>query len=158
VEGPVKTEFRPVTFDDLELLLAWRAHPEVYEALYEQRGPYEWDRFAQWWESLEHVREWIIMVSESGHWRDVGVIRLLNLETPLPEIGVYVGELPLRRQGVGTSAVKFALNWLREEGYTGARAQIPVDNEASRNLFERIGFRHVGRARENERVYRIDFD
>lgn len=154
----MQTEFRPVTGDDIELLLAWRAHPEVYEGLYEQDAPYEWERFRTWWEGLENVREWLVMVRQSGTWRDVGVVRLLELDTAVPEIGVYVGEIPLRGEGVGTEAVEFALGWLREEAYDAASARILATNEASIEFFEAIGFERVGPARENEFEYRIRLD
>jgi len=154
----MQTAFRPVTGDDIELLLAWRANPDVYEGLYEQSGPYEWERFWEWWQDLEDVREWIVMVREAEVWRDVGLVRLLELDTSLPEIGVYVGEVPLWGSGIGTEAVEFALDWLREAGYESVRARILTRNEASITLFERVGFTRVGDAREDESDYRMSLD
>jgi RimJ/RimL family protein N-acetyltransferase len=154
----MKIDFRPVTRDDIELLIAWRANPDVYEGLYEQNNPYEWERFYHWWTDLEHSRDWIIMVYQSGIWRDVGVIRVLELDTDVPEIGVYVGEVPLWGAGVGSDAVRFALEWLRDAGYSTASACILETNDTSISLFERLGFTYFGQSRENELEYRISLD
>lgn len=147
-------EYRPATECDLELLLAWRSHPKLYENFYLQEGPLDWETHKEWWESREHRRDWIIIVNSEKRWRGVGSVNVTNLDTDVPEIGIYVGEITLWGNGVASDAVEFAVNWTRSQGYSAVKARVLEHNEASRQVFENLGFRKVGAARGNEFEYR----
>lgn len=150
----MEIEFRQATENDLELLLAWRSHPKLYGNFYLQKGPLDWDAHREWWFSREHRRDWIIVLDSDGRWRDVGSVNVSDLDTNLPEVGVYVGEITLWGQGVATDAVAFAVDWAKDQGYPAVKARILESNEGSRRVFESLGFRKVGAARENEYEYR----
>lgn len=152
----MEVEFRPATEGDLELLLAWRSHPDVYENFYVQSGPLDWDEHVSWWNSRSARRDWIITVNEDGRWRDVGIVNVSDLDTNFPKVGVYVGEVTLWGRGVASDAVEFAVEWLKSEEYSAAKARILDQAEASRRVFEKAGFERVGEARECEGEYRLD--
>jgi RimJ/RimL family protein N-acetyltransferase len=82
---------------------------------------------------------------------------VVDLNSERPEVGIYVGEVTLWGRGIASEAIEFAVDWIRERGYTGARARIDDDNEGSQQAFEKVGFRRTGDARENESEYRIAF-
>lgn len=52
----MQVEYRPATVDDLELMLAWRSQPQLYENFYEQDEPIEWEGHSKWWDSREDRR------------------------------------------------------------------------------------------------------
>lgn len=78
--------------------------------------------------------------------------------------GVLVGELSdmwiedkARRMGIGDKLSRLALNWLRENGAHSVEIQVLRDNEASWQLYQRMGFQlefRVGRLLWDE--YRDD--
>lgn len=138
--------YRPATEGDLELMLAWRSNPEIYRNLYSQDQPLEWGDHIEWWESRVNQRDWIIMIHDRDRWRSIGVVNLTDLDTDLPELGVWIGEVSLWGNGLATEAIEFAIDWLREQDYTEARARILDQNEASKRVFEKNGFYHSGPA------------
>lgn len=154
-DGP-EVEFRPATEADLELLLAWRNHPRLYENFYQQEGLIPWDDHVEWWESRSHRRDWVITVNSGNRWRDVGAVNLSDLETRIPEVGVWIGEIPLWGNGVGSEAVRFSVRWVddHEREYDAVRARILDHNKKSQALFEDAEFDYVGDAREDELEYK----
>jgi len=151
----MEVAFRPATVADLELLLAWRSNPDVYEYFYEQDEPLEWDEHVDWWESRENRRDWIVTVRERTRWRDVGSVCVYDLDADVPEVGVYVGEVTAWGGGIASEAVEFAADWLRARNYQEVRARIVEGNDASKRLFERVGFECVGESRPGESAYRL---
>jgi RimJ/RimL family protein N-acetyltransferase len=152
----MELSYRPATRKDLELLLAWRSQPKIYENFYLQEGALEWDEHVDWWNSREHRRDWIIVARADELWRDVGSVNVSKLDTDDPEVGVFVGEISAWGNGIATEAVEFALNWLRKRDFEKASARILEENEGSKAVFEKAGFRRTGPAREGEDEYEIE--
>ena len=42
------------------------------------------------------------------------------------------------------ATLRLAIGWLKEQGYAQAQARIKDDNQASRLLFESVGFTYLG--------------
>ncbi|MFP8953870.1 GNAT family N-acetyltransferase [Natrialbaceae archaeon A-arb3/5] len=154
----MEIEFRPAKEGDLELMMAWRSHPQLYENLHSQDGPLEWDDHLDWWESREDRRDWIITVRTGERWRDVGIIALSGLDSDYPSVGVWVGEITLWGEGIATEAVKFSINWLQKRDYSGAVAGIYSWNNSSQQVFEKAGFKQAESLEDNRYNYRIEFD
>jgi RimJ/RimL family protein N-acetyltransferase len=126
---------RPLDVDDLELVLAWRSNPVVYEHFRRQEGPLEWDPHVSWFESRPEDRfDYVIRYGD----RRVGSVNL----TETDEVGIYLGDPSARGHGVATRA----LGWLCERfaDREPLRAEIHRENDPSRALFERCGFERVG--------------
>jgi RimJ/RimL family protein N-acetyltransferase len=153
----MEIEYRPATEGDLELLMAWRSHPELYQHFYEQDEELSWDDHLEWWNSRTDRRDWIISIREDSRWRDVGVIALSDL-SGTPEVHVWIGEVPLWGNGIATDAVQFAVSWLRKREYSKAFARILDQNGSSQHLFEKVGFERTGPAREGESRYEISLN
>lgn len=150
--------YRPLTAADLELLMAWRSHPVIYQGFYIQDGPLAWAEHREWFRSRPDTRrDWIIQVRDEDRWRDVGSVNLTGLDGDAPEVGVLVGEVTAHGQGIGRHAVGWAVGWLRDREYPGASARILDRNAASRRVFEAVGFERVGDARDGESAYRLTF-
>lgn len=154
-DGELQVELRPATEEDLELMMAWRNNPMLYENFYRQNGPLTWSEHLSWWTSRENRRDWIIKTYGEDRGRDVGCVNFSQLEKSYPEIGIWIGEVTLWGKGVASQAVEVAIEWLREQDeYEGIRARVLTENTASRRFFEKLGFEHVGGARAEEEEYR----
>ena len=153
---------RDVEIGDLALLLAWRNHPMVYQGFYEQgylnKGYITWEEhFAFWTKHLSFIKDkedvkwraWVIRCNS----RDVGLVWLSDLDKPIPEVGIYVGEITLYGQGVGKEALTATLKKLKILKRKKVRAKIIKDNNKSVRLFTSCGFKMIGEAREGEWLY-----
>jgi RimJ/RimL family protein N-acetyltransferase len=142
---------REATEQDLELMMAWRSNPLVYEGFYTQTEPLKWEEHLKWWESRN--RDWrtlIIVLVSAYKERRVGVVTIGQLDHWSPEIGYYLGEVSLWGKGFGKEAVKLGLNWLRERGYKWCHTTVLVSNKRSAGLLWKLGFQAIGPAREGE--------
>lgn len=155
---------RDMTIQDLELVLAWRNHPDVLKGSYTQHMNNDkaitWNEHYKFWKDKFSQTTWkcfIIQIND-GHWtRDVGVLQLGQLDCWRPEIGVYVGEVGLWGQGIAKQAIKLGQKWLWENDKHRLSATIIKDNERSIKLFESCGFFRIGEARPNEWAYDTSF-
>jgi len=145
---------REATDNDLTIMMAWRSNPLLYEHFYQQTEPLRWEEHLSWWKSRnKDWRTFIIVLYQQNRFRDIGVITLGQLDHWSPEIGYYIGETTLWKQGYGKEAVNLALDWLREHGYKHIHTTIKVDNKASIKLAESVGFIRGMEARPNELYY-----
>ena len=146
---------REMTKGDLELVMAWRSHPEIYKGYYSQKGSLTWEEHLKFWKSRHNWQAWIVQVNDSITTRDVGLVTVGQLDSWYPDVGIFIGEVTLWGKGIGKEALQLAINWLKEKGYQRARASILKDNLRSQKLFESAGFKQVGVAREGEWLYDI---
>jgi len=151
---------RDATEEDLELMLAWRSNPTLYEGHYEQgylgRGILVWSEHYKWWESLSAWKNWIIELNDSvTRKRAVGSIWFSHLDTDSPDLGLYIGEVGLWNRGIGREALKLALGWLKIQGYKKASARILKENRRSIGLFRSLSFKNIGDSREGEEQYEL---
>ena len=139
---------------DLPLIMSWRSNPLVYQGFYSQRKPLEWAEHYQWWESRnKDWREFIIVLIEGTHMREIGIVTIGQLDHWSPEIGFFIGEVSLWGRGIGKKAVSLGLDWLKEYGKEYCHTTILDDNKRSIRLIKSLGFTRLGKARENESWY-----
>jgi RimJ/RimL family protein N-acetyltransferase len=146
----VELSFKEATQDDLELMMAWRSHPLVYKGLYVQKAPLTWEEHLNWWKGRKNRKDWIISVTGS---RRVGSVNVSSLDTETPEVGIYIGEVTSQSKGIGTFAILWACQWLKQKEYKQAKASILEDNAASVKAFENAGFVLNGDGRLGEKIY-----
>ncbi len=131
-EGDCPIRLAPLGRDDLELALAWRSNPKVYEYFRLQNGPLDWDEHVTWFESRPPGRyDFVIHYDD----RRVGVVSIDSDD----DVGIYLGDFSARGHGVATGA----LDWLCERfaHRTPLFAEVNKGNDVSRQLFRRCGFR-----------------
>lgn len=131
-EPPIdeKLSYRQLRLEDLELVLAWRSNPQVYEHFREQSDPLNWNDHLSWFSSRPNGR-YDYIIEYNG--RRVGSVNL----TPDSFVGVYIGEVDLWGEGIGTSAIEWICQrHSREEFF----AEIHEENTASQAIFEQCGF------------------
>lgn len=130
----------PAKRADLELLLAWRSHPQVYKFFKIQQSFLSWQEHFHWWRTKNDERALIVQLREDGVWRKIGVVSLKHLRSSTPEIGIYIGEVSLHGRGVGTNVLSAAIRWLNKRKYPHAVALIHKENLASQKIFLKSGF------------------
>lgn len=151
----MKVSLRSATDRDLELMMAWRSSPLVFQGFYTQRQPLEWDEHVGWWFSRN--KDWRTFIIEYAG-RDVGTVTIGNLDHWCPELGVMIGETTLWGRGIGTAAIEEAIKWLREYAISypyivACRTTIKDSNIASKKLFLKCDFKWMAVARSGESWY-----
>lgn len=132
---PAPVTIRPMERSDLELVLAWRNNPRIYEHFADQDGSIRWSDHVNWFETRSERREDYLI--EYGE-RRVGV---LSVDAD-NYVSIYVGEPPLWEHGIGTDAIEWLIR--RRAPERELRAEVHENNKPSRRLFERCGFTVTG--------------
>jgi RimJ/RimL family protein N-acetyltransferase len=163
-------ELRPANEYDYPIIFAWRNNLDIYKGFYSQKGALVWEDHVKWFRSRnQDWRTFIILYKEDDKkgfydnalWyvqyehRPVGVVTLGQLDNWTGEVGYYLGELTLMGKGVGTEAVRQAIEYCKEYSklhphLTHIHTTIKYDNIASIKLIEKLGFKHMCEAREGE--------
>jgi len=160
----MKVLLRETTDSDMELILAWRNNPLIWKGLYTQareNRPLTWEEHNSWWHSPYRTTWKIFIIQiiyppiDDVRW-NVGYLNVGQLDHWRPEIAIVVGDTALHGQGIGTEALKLGLQWIKEQGKLKCHTSILKDNLASIHLFEKVGFKRIGEAREGEWEYEID--
>jgi len=147
---------RPAVEEDLEILLAWRSHPDVYQHFSKQTGPLTWDEHIQFWNSRENRIDWIILLDDGKKVRKVGSVNVSNLSQKNPEVGIFIGEITAKGKGIATTALKLVKQWLKARGYSTVVAHVHRNNVASQKLFVRAGFRLIEESTDSTELLYIN--
>ncbi|MDN0075828.1 UDP-4-amino-4,6-dideoxy-N-acetyl-beta-L-altrosamine N-acetyltransferase [Crenobacter sp. SG2303] len=137
---------RPMTHDDLELVLAWRNHQEVRSYMYTQRE-IELAEHARWFERASQDPDRHLLLFE----RDGVPQGFINLHQIAPggiaDWGFYAAPEAPRGTGrqLGHCALEHAFKELKLHKVCG---QAFACNERSVGLHQRLGFRQEGILRE----------
>ena len=143
------------TEGDLELVMAWRSNPLVFQGFYLQKDPLTWTGHLSFWSNRSDRRDWLILLQEGNVIRKVGSASVSRLSESTPEVGIYVGEVTLWGKGVGRKAVIEVMKWLKVNGYRSCYAAIREDNIASQRMFAAVGFHRAGPGRFGESLYEV---
>jgi RimJ/RimL family protein N-acetyltransferase len=116
---------------DLELVLAWRNNPVIYDNIPEQNGPIEWDDHNAWYKQRPADREdYIIRYRD----RRVGVVSLDEDGF----VSIYIGQQPLWNQDIASRILEWLIQ--RHPSPRPLYAEIHIENTRSKRLFEQCGF------------------
>jgi len=148
----MKVLLREATESDLELIMAWRSNPVIYEGFYSQIKSLTWEEHLNWWETQNKDAKVFIVIFEG---RKVGVVRVNCLSHWAPEIGWYIGEVSLWGKGIGKEAVRLGLDYIKSQGKEYARTTILDSNERGIRLAKSLGFEKLSKAREKESWWQI---
>lgn len=136
-QGKPQIRLSPIARENLELILAWRSHPEIYGYFRNQTGPLNWAEHCSWFESRDPTQQ-DFLIHYGG--RRVGVVGVNTSD----EITIYIGDFSARRKGIA----KAAINWLKErfEDRTPLLAEVSEENKSSKRLFQVCGFHEKTRS------------
>lgn len=136
----LEVSFKLATKSDLELIMAWRSHPQIYKYFRKQNDPLLWEDHVKFWNSRKNRKDYIIIAHNGLSSHKVGTINFTRLNTESPEIGILIGELSAQGKGLGVRALRLGLDWLKQKGYRKVQANINKANLASNRLFVSTGF------------------
>ncbi len=136
-----RIELRPAGPEDAELLFGWANAPESRDASLRDQGAIDWDHHRKWFaDRLRDPNSAIWMLEEKA--TPVGQIRFQD-HGEGPEIAIFVCRAA-RRRGIARIALDKALRLARVQWPdTSMIARVRMGNQASRRLFESVGFRSV---------------
>ena len=137
IDGPPQIHVSPISSEDLELVLAWRSHPDIYKYFREQTGPLAWSEHMSWYNSRDTRRHDFLLHFEG---RRVGVVGIDEEN----KVTVYIGDFSARNNGIATAAIR----WLKSR-FPSRRpllAEVHEENKPSRTLFQTCGFQEDTRS------------
>jgi diamine N-acetyltransferase len=146
---------RPLRIDDIDTLYTWETDPELNIlggwTPSARLGPEAFRRkFERRIEEPEDDRVTFAIEWEA---RFVGYIELalIDRREARAAVGIVIGDRSAWRRGVGSGAVRILLDYgFTVMGLERIYAEVYDYNQASRRLFERVGFAHEGVLRQHE--------
>jgi RimJ/RimL family protein N-acetyltransferase len=91
-------------------------------------------------------------IGGEGDWNPVGVIgwHVVDWRNRTGELGIVIGEKSAWNSGLGTDAVRTLVRWgFRELNLNRAFLRVFEDNPGAIRCYEKAGFRHEGRLRQD---------
>jgi len=156
-----KVILRPVRKDDYNLIFKWFNDNEIIDKLIGFRLQFSIDDALNWCEMASKTDrkdiKWIIETSDEKP-EAIGFVGLYNIDllNRNAESAIVIGEKSYWGKGMGSESLKlicdFAFNYL---GLKLVYAYILSDNEASLNLYKKVGFKEEGVLRK--RIFRKGF-
>jgi RimJ/RimL family protein N-acetyltransferase len=146
-------QIRQLQDTDLELTLAWRNDPEIYQGFYTQSLQHHtitWDEHVKWNKSRNADWRTFIIIYDNHR---VGVVTLGQLDHWSPEIGYYVGAKDLWGKGIGKAAVQLVLDYIKSCGREYCHTTVIDTNMRSIRLLKSLGFVRTCDARPGESYY-----
>lgn len=145
-----RVSLSPIDAKDLSLLMAWRNSPALRSRTRQWR-PLNMEDQARWYTSITnpHRTDHMFVVRalrDKSEDIRIGVVGLCgwNDGDAHAEVSFYIGDQDFLRQGYATSAVDLLCHWGFSRGLHRIWAEVYEFNVASRNLLERLSFKHEG--------------
>lgn len=138
-ESNLSIRITPLKYEDLELVLAWRSNPEIYQHFRQQESHLNWKEHVSWFESRSSERYDFLI-----HYKDrrVGVVSIDSDD----EVGIYLGDFSAQGRGIATTALRWLCN--RFSDRAPLFAEIHTENNESKQLFRRCEFQEMEREKE----------
>ena len=134
------------------LAFSWYQDPEVIRLIDGSREPYTLQRIKKMYDYLtRHGEVYFIEVLTNAGWQPIGDVSFWQEDMP-----IVIGDSAYRGQGIGRTVVQVLVERGRKLGYKRLYVQeIYDDNEASKKMFESVGFYPLEKT-ENGHRYALD--
>lgn len=151
----LQVRLRPLEREDLHWFVEWFADPEVLEFL-GLHNPLSQAREEKWYDKILEVPEdehpFAIEVNEGGVWRVIGNIAFFGMHTTFrsAEIGIVLGDKNTWGKGYGTEAMRQMVDHgFNDLGLHRLHLQVVAENTRGIRSYEKVGFKHEGRQRDD---------
>ena len=128
---------RPVKKEDYETILEWRNDYDVRINSLTQHI-ISIDEHTEYWNDFLKNETNFAFIAIYDH-NDIGVLKLKNMEKAIYEIDIFLSK-NYRNRGLGSQILKIAKKVALKKGIIKLVAKIKYDNEASKKVFETVGF------------------
>ncbi len=143
---------RPMTWEDTDLIVAWRNSDAVrknfiYQELFTRQSHENWIRTMV---ETGKVAQMIICETATDNPLGSVYIRDIDRRHNKAEYGIFIGEPTARGRGIGTAAAKLMLRYcFEEEGLHRVYLRALADNGQAIRSYEKAGFVKEGLLRED---------
>ena len=153
-----RIRLRPIERDDLPRFVEWFADPEVRAnlLLYKPMGLVQEEAWFEANASAGDTQAWAIDASantrDPAAWVHVGSCGFHHIDWRCRsgEIGIVIGKKDAWARGYGTDATHTLLRWgFQTLGLHRIWLRVYADNARAVRCYEKVGFRHEGRMRED---------
>jgi len=149
------TRLRAVTADDLRRFVGWFNDPEVTQGL-SRISPLNIEEERRWFEESNQKdvfeRPLAIDALHEGKWAHIGSCGFFNHDpvAQQAELGILIGDKRFWDQGLGTEAMRLLLQHGFETlNFRRISLRVLEFNQRARKVYERVGFVHEGRLRQD---------
>jgi UDP-4-amino-4,6-dideoxy-N-acetyl-beta-L-altrosamine N-acetyltransferase len=138
---PSSTRLRPVTKDDLAMILAWRNHPFVREYMFDKRL-IQADQHLRWFLALQdHSSKWAFIFEKNT--QPCGFVQFKKDEKNQAEWGFYLA--PGKEKGTGKALGHCALDYaFANRSFEKILGRSLAENHRSVRFHESLGFVREG--------------
>ena len=133
----MKLNLRPVEKKDYEKILEWRNDPDVRINSLTQHIISIDEHTEYWNDFLKNETNFAFIAIHENN--DIGVLKLKNIDKITYEIDIFISK-SYRNRGLGSQVLKIAKDVALQKGMKKLIAKIKYDNEASKKVFEKVGF------------------
>ena len=137
-----KIEFREIYATDINFLSALLSDEIITSSLHTNPILYSelTDIYVKYWANDKDEKHFII-------WRDnqrVGWLKVNGLSgKDKAWISMLVISADYQNQGIGTAAVKFAEDFIKDNGFVSVGIQTTIDNKKAVSLYEKCGYKVI---------------
>lgn len=132
-----KLNLRPVEKKDYEQILEWRNDPDVRLNSLTQHI-ISIDEHIEYWNDFLMAKTNFAFIATHDN-NDIGVFKLKNVDKATYEIDIFLSK-SYQNRGLGSQILKIAKEVAVQKGMKKLIAKIKYDNEASKKVFEKVGF------------------
>jgi RimJ/RimL family protein N-acetyltransferase len=138
MDNSIFLELKPVNiYQDLELILAWRSNPLIFEYFLVQDKPLSWEEHQYYWSQIDNRFDYVIFYEG----RRIGYFSLRKNSKSRFEVSILIGEIRLWGTGLGSVSLKKGIQVAKEKNIEILIANIHKMNSKSIRLFEKVGFK-----------------
>ncbi|WP_054708643.1 GNAT family N-acetyltransferase [Bacillus sp. JCM 19041] len=137
---------RPLLLEDYPVVLKWSKN-ELFCRANGWEVERDADEVYRWWDLCVHLQSSTIYrkgIELDGKF--IGYVDLANIHEGVGELGIAIGETDLWGKGIGQRAARMMIDYAAIGfGVTTFKAETHAENERSRRMLERIGFKESSR-------------
>lgn len=137
------------TNDVSDRYLAWLNDFDVTRFMEVRHNPPNFKQQIKFVEDCLKSNNQILLGIFENSARFIGTLKLTFLDQLNLEIGIMIGEKTLHGRGIGSESINLVIDWAKSKNLFAIHAGYDLRNNASKMLFESLGFSKVKQIKES---------